>query len=309
MHCPILSELPPSPAGKTGWPWTEESAQLPTLAPDNSEWPCISIITPSYNQGEFIEETIRSVLLQGYPNLEYIIIDGGSNDRTTEIIEKYSQWISYWVSEPDQGQANAVNKGMSHSTGTILNFLNSDDFLLPGAVSLTAQVLLGQTNKLIASYGFRLRVDEQGQTFDFDLSPRKIDRLTFRLGCWIPSETFFFTRKVFDAVQGFNEDLKFALDYDFYVRCLQVKTKFVCIEEFIGVIRFHTACKSVDIPAVGNNEFLRLRKTLLGNNSKAQVINWFCDSILGKFVFHKNKYNRRIWQYLNSAKIENISKS
>src|SRR5579862_8824120 len=97
-------------------------------------WPRITVVTPSFQQGRFLEETIRSVLGQGYPNLDYIVIDGGSTDQSVEIIQKYAAQLSYWVSEPDHGQANAVNKGFQRSTGEILGWLNSDDLLLPGAL-------------------------------------------------------------------------------------------------------------------------------------------------------------------------------
>src|SRR5579885_3553995 len=127
MRCPTLAELPPPPAGKTGWPWTIETPALPASRADGSPWPRISIVTPSYNQGQFIEETIRSVLLQGYPDLEYIVIDGGSTDQSVEIIRKYERWLTYWVSEKDRGQAHAINKGFSSVTGELFNWINSDD--------------------------------------------------------------------------------------------------------------------------------------------------------------------------------------
>jgi len=139
MCCPRLNELPSPPAEKTGWPWTEESQQLPNKMADGSEWPKISIVTPSYNQGEFIEETIRSVLLQGYPNLEYIVIDGESIDNSVEIINKYSPWIAHWVSEQDRGQSDAINKGFAVSSGQICAYLNSDDLFLPEAFKCFAQ--------------------------------------------------------------------------------------------------------------------------------------------------------------------------
>ena len=96
-----------------------------------SSLPKISIITPTYNQGEFIEETIQSVIQQGYPNLEYIIIDGGSTDQTVNIIKQYESYITYWISEPDRGQAHAINKGLMVATGDVLDYINSDDYYLP----------------------------------------------------------------------------------------------------------------------------------------------------------------------------------
>ena len=86
--------------------------------PDGSPWPAISLVTPSFNQGQFIEETLRSVLLQGYPRLELVVIDGGSRDNTVEILRKYEPWLTYWVSEPDRGQSHAINKGLARVTGT-----------------------------------------------------------------------------------------------------------------------------------------------------------------------------------------------
>ena len=127
MKTLLLADLPPPPPGRTGWPWTVASPAVPETAPGGAPWPRITIVTPSFNQGQFLEETIRSVLLQGYPNLEYIIIDGGSNDNSIEIINRYKNWISYWISEKDRGQAHAINKGIDRSTGEVLAWLNSDD--------------------------------------------------------------------------------------------------------------------------------------------------------------------------------------
>lgn len=128
----LLAEIPIAPTEKIGWPWTEETDAA--VYDKNKFYPKISIITPTFNQGQFIEETIRSILLQNYPNLEYIIIDGGSTDGTVEIIKKYETWITYWVSEKDRGQSHAINKGLERCTGDICNWINSDDSLTTNAL-------------------------------------------------------------------------------------------------------------------------------------------------------------------------------
>ena len=132
--CVRLDELPEPPRGKTGWPWTEESSRLPSRGPEGGSWPRLSVITPSFNQGQFIEETIRSILLQGYPNLEYIVMDGGSTDNSAAIIKKYSPWLTYWTSEPDSGQSDAINRGLKRASGDFATWINSDDLLSKNAL-------------------------------------------------------------------------------------------------------------------------------------------------------------------------------
>ena len=125
-------QLPPPPAGKSGWPWT---AVGPLDATSTSvRLPRITVITPSYNQGDFLEETIRSVLLQGYPNLQYIVVDGGSTDHSGEILDKYAGYISNVIREKDRGQSDAICKGLDLADGKWVNWINSDDLLLPGSL-------------------------------------------------------------------------------------------------------------------------------------------------------------------------------
>ena len=119
--------------------WLYDTVTPPTAERDSS-FPRITIVTPTLNQGPFIEETIRSVVLQRYPNLEYIIIDGGSTDGTVEIIKKYEPWLSFWESVPDHGQADALNKGFARATGEICAYINSDDYYLPGAFNYVASM-------------------------------------------------------------------------------------------------------------------------------------------------------------------------
>ncbi|OQC38809.1 MAG: putative teichuronic acid biosynthesis glycosyltransferase TuaG [Acidobacteria bacterium ADurb.Bin051] len=124
--------LPDPPSGKNGWPWQCPELPKPPGDAKNEAWPRITIVTPSFNQAQFLEETIRSVLLQGYPNLEYFVVDGGSTDGSVAILEKYSPWLDWWVSEKDRGQADALNKGFARATGELWGYLNSDDVFLPG---------------------------------------------------------------------------------------------------------------------------------------------------------------------------------
>jgi glycosyltransferase involved in cell wall biosynthesis len=134
MRCPTLRDLPAPPPGKTGWPWTEESARLPPRMPDGQRWPPITIVTPSFNQGQFLEATIRSILLQGYPELEYFVLDGGSSDGSVDLIRRYARWITYWVSEPDGGQSVAINRGLERGSGVFATWINSDDMLCRDAL-------------------------------------------------------------------------------------------------------------------------------------------------------------------------------
>lgn len=135
---PTLKELP-QVVGRTGWPWTDET---PPNDEAGANWPRITLVTPSYNQGQYLEETIRSVLLQGYPNLEYVVMDGGSSDASSSIIKKYAPWLSYWVSEKDGGQAAAINTAFARASGQILGWVNSDDALLPNALFTVARKFL-----------------------------------------------------------------------------------------------------------------------------------------------------------------------
>ena len=139
MKCPTLSELPQPSTDKKGWPWVEESSPFCECRSTHIVWPRVSIVTPCFNSGLYLEECIRSVLLQGYPDLEYIIMDGGSSDDSVEIIKKYEKWLAYWESLPDHGQSHAINKGLAKCTGTYFNWHNADDILLPGSLFQTVE--------------------------------------------------------------------------------------------------------------------------------------------------------------------------
>lgn len=216
---PTLDTLPPAPTGKTGWPWTRVPA--PIIIPDGLELPSISIVTPSYQQGIFIEETIRSILLQGYPNLQYIIIDGGSTDETVAIIKKYEQWIDFWVSEPDKGQTDAINKGLAKCTGEVFNWLNSDDYYEPNAL-LEIGVLFAQNpNSKLVCGKERVFDDATGQTKFINQGTKLTPNLeqTAALS-HLDQPSSFFKQQTISDLGGLNADLHFVMDAELFLRFL-----------------------------------------------------------------------------------------
>ena len=177
----------------------------------------VSIITPSFNQAPFLEATIRSVLEQDHPYLEYIIVDGGSTDGSLEIIQKYSNQLSWWVSEKDMGQTDAINKGFSHAHGELLAWLNSDDTYNPGAVSAAVKVLENNpTTGLV--YGEANFIDENGDTFGaFPAAQTDLQRLR-RGYVHIPQQAAFFRADIWKRVGPLDPSFYFAMDYDLWVR-------------------------------------------------------------------------------------------
>lgn len=243
MRCPTLSELPAPQPGKTGWPWTEESSQLPGAMADGRDWPRITIVTPSYGQGRFIEETIRSVLLQGYPNLEYMIFDGGSADETVEIIKKYEPWLAYWASEPDRGQSHAINKGMAKATGKILAYINSDDVYMEGAFAGIAEVTNPARPQLV--FGDLGLIQETDWASLNILRKTGIGRKEMLFGGTpLPQPSSFWTKTLWEKVGAFDEGLHFAMDYDIMLRMLASGVEPVYIPQALSVERRHGLQKS-----------------------------------------------------------------
>jgi len=244
MHCPTLKELPSPPPDRQGWPWTEESPQLPNIMPDESSWPRISVVTPSFNQGRYIEETIRSVLLQGYPDLEYIVVDGGSTDGSLDIIRKYEPWLARWISEPDHGQSDAINKGVRMATGEIVNWINSDDCLHSGALKVVAQTYSSRPGSLVIGAGVDFDETTGRGTL---LVPKRITVqhiVRFWEGWfgWL-QPSIFFPRSVFQRVGGLDENLHLVMDIDLYCRLMQVIPA-VYISEPVSKYRRHRSAKT-----------------------------------------------------------------
>jgi len=221
------------------------------------------VVTVSYNQAEYLEETIRSVLDQNYPNLEYIVVDGGSTDGSVEIIEKYADQLHWWVSEKDNGQSHALNKGFAQATGEIFTWLNSDDRLTPGSLFTVGQTALLHNTDIIVGRCARVK--------NHEIEHHHIHRCSFPIGqivplplnqlldlenCWQKGLFFhqpevFFTREIFERSGGtIREDLYFSMDYDLWVRMARAQARMLPIPEILAIFREHEKQKTggADLP-------------------------------------------------------------
>ncbi len=267
----LLSKLPTPPHEKTGFPWNDETGNLSIVNADKTVYPKISIITPSYNQGQFLEETIRSVLLQNYPNLEYIIIDGGSTDNTVDIIKQYEPWISYWVSERDNGQAHAINKGLEKATGEIIAYLNSDDYYLPGTLFKVAEYFrqFPQTDLL---HGICRYVNQEGEKIGEQFGNiQKLEEILDLWDVWWKKRQFvqpevFWTRRITDKVGLFKEELNYVMDYDYWLRILEAEGTVGSVNSEFSCFRFTSYQKSNQSEKVAE-ELLQVVHPILWNVS------------------------------------------
>ncbi len=246
MQDDLLSALPAT-SEQAGWPWNEEVPPLPPLTPDGKPWPKITIVTPSYNQGQFIEETIRSVLLQNYPNLEYIIIDGGSTDQSVEVIKKYEPWLSYWVSEPDRGQPHAINKGFSMATGEIVQWINSDDLLTQGALVEVGRLANMFPEQLIGGGCEHFNeVEPVGTLFNQDLSAAKLVKY-WQGGYMYQQPSLFVPRIAISSCGLIDESLHYCFDLDWTIRLLGL-FQITYTKMTLARFRLHVNSKTVSQP-------------------------------------------------------------
>lgn len=255
MRCPTLDQLPPPPPGKTGWPWTEESQRLPDVTPDGAAWPRISVVTPSYNQGQFLEETIRSVLLQGYPDLEYIVIDGGSTDESVDVIRRYAPWLAHWVSEADRGQSDAINKGFARSTGAVFNWLNSDDIYVADALAEVGRCYHAAPGRVVAGPVLTLKEPGLGRAWQGGVSRQLGLSVESLVKFWEERFAYyqqgvFFPRAVWAQVGGLDMTLHYVMDYDLMIRVLR-HAGVTYTDKLIAVSRLHPASKTCSrLPAM-----------------------------------------------------------
>lgn len=206
--------------------------------PRDDGWPRISIITPSFNQARYLERTIVSIHNQGYPNLEHIIIDGGSMDESVRIIERYENVLQYWHSQPDKGQCDAINLGASHVTGRYMTWINSDDLLLPGALHRVAS-LIRQFPETDIIYGNQVEIDREDRvtkrvfTIDFDIRD-----FLYEINIIINQQSAFWKTDLFRRIGGLN-DCPYAMDYDMFYRMYRTGMKYHRTPDFLSAFRIY----------------------------------------------------------------------
>lgn len=233
--------LPSPPNTLAGWPW-QVSKDIPSKLGQQS-YPKISVVMPSLNQGQFLEAAIRSVLLQNYPEIELIIIDGLSQDNSLEIITKYESWITYWVSELDRGQSHAINKGLEQITGDVVLWLNSDDICLPGVFHLVGRVF-------DENPGLGMLV---GQAIIIDSHGKRVGELRSSFSTWeelatnprnsIRQVSTFFCANLFKELGGVDETLHIAMDSELLVRLTKIYHPYV-VDDYLTAYREHPGTKT-----------------------------------------------------------------
>lgn len=226
------------------------------------EYPKISIVTVSYNQCEFIEDNIKSVINQNYPNIEHIIIDAGSTDGTLDIIKKYDTHLN-WISEPDKGQSDGLNKGFKKATGEIIGWVNSDDKLAKNALFKVGDFFIKNPSE-IAVIGNQILIDEKGEhlrtiksrpyTYDYLLNHAK----------GITQNSTFFKRSVFDKIGYIDESLHYAMDRDLFIRIASIK-EMVYIPESLAEFRLQPNAKTSEGSYKFAKELIKIRKKYKGN--------------------------------------------
>ena len=231
---------------------------------DLSQLPKISIVTPSFNQGEFIERTILSVLDQAYPRLEYIVQDGASEDGTKEILAHYHDRLLQWESISDSGQSQALNYGFAKTTGEIMSWINSDDLLLTGTLDYVAD-FFNNNPEVDVIYGNRILIDESDQQIGRWILPQH-DNDVMSWQDYIPQETLFWRRGIWEKAGGYiDESFQFAMDWDLLVRFREAGAGFSRLPRFMGGFRVHSQQKtSASIDEIGLQEMDRVRERALG---------------------------------------------
>lgn len=241
--------------------------------PDTQNEPLVSIVTPSYNQGQYLEQTILSVLGQDYPRIEYFIIDGGSNDGSLEIIQQYAPRLAGWVSEKDAGQADALRKGFARAKGDIFAWLNSDDLYYPGAVT-QAVAFLNAHSEIGMVYGDAALIDQDGNPLGMFAARQTNYRKMLDGFVHIPQQTTFIRANIWQKAGGIDPAFYFAMDFDLWVRLSKI-APIQYVPQLWAAFRLHEAGKSVAHDDRCYPEMLQVRKRELGKGFSRLAVKAF----------------------------------
>jgi len=229
------------------------------------ELPLVTIVTPSYNQGQYIEETVLSVLNQDYPNIEYIVMDGGSTDQTLEILKKYEGYLT-WFSEKDKGQTDAINKGIRLTKGEILAYLNSDDTYLPGAVTRAVRHLTFENPDSPFVYGEGYNINAERTIIErYPTEPFDFRHLAET--CFISQPTTFWKRDVIETIGLFDEKLNYAMDYDYWIRIAKHYGTLDYISDYLANSRMYQETKTMSKRFEAHEEILNVIRKHYGRGN------------------------------------------
>jgi hypothetical protein len=270
-----LAHYPPRKMVPETFPTAEviaSTAGAGIAVPQDADLPSIAIVTPSFQQADFIRETLESVLWQRYPDLCYVVQDGGSNDGTRAILEDYGPRLHYWASEKDSGQADAIRRGFEKAEGDIMAWLNSDDTLLPGALHFVGRYFATHPDVDVI-YGHRILIDERSAEIGrWILPPHRDDSLAYV--DYVPQETLFWRRSIYEKVGGLDPSFRFAMDWDLLMRFIRGKARIVRVPYFLGCFRVHKHQKtSAQISSTGVQEMERIRREYHGRDVLRDEIN------------------------------------
>lgn len=232
--------------------------------------PKISVIIPNLNNGKYVEDCILSVLYQNYTFFEVIVIDGQSTDNSVELIKKYESKICYWISEPDNGQSNAINKGLRKATGDIICYLNSDDYFLPGAFNKIVNAINSEDEIII--FGNCIHLNEAKIVASGSNIRRNSEELDIFYGDYIIQPSTFWTKKVIDKIGLFREDLSFCFDWEWFMRCKKQNIKFQPIDDYLSVYRFHPLHKTSSGGVIRANEIKSVLKEIHSKEIYANIL-------------------------------------
>ena len=236
-------------------------------------WPKISIVTPSFNQVAYLEQTIRSVLDQDYQNVEYVVVDGGSTDGSVDVIRGYADRLHWWCSEPDGGQTVAINKGLAHCTGDVYAFCNSDDLLCPGALQAVGETFREHPD-VDWAVGWATYFDDKGLDWPYPIGATT-EPVDWLIGNPIPSQASYWTARVHNQVGPLATEFNYSFDYEFWLR-LRFKAGLTphVVRRQLGRFRLHDASKTVGQSERFVEEGLAVRRRYLSHLTPAERVAW-----------------------------------